>query len=90
MRRMQSPRLKSARHVLGRRDGEALWYSAPGRAEIRAEPLAAPGPGEVRVRALFSAISRGTERLVLAGPRSAERVRAHARPVHGAALSRFR
>lgn len=46
---------------------EALWYVAPGRAEIRPEPLAEPRPGEVRVRTLYSGISRGTERLVLAG-----------------------
>jgi threonine dehydrogenase-like Zn-dependent dehydrogenase len=46
---------------------EALWYVGPGRAEIRTEPINAPGPGEVRVRALHSAISRGTERLVAAG-----------------------
>jgi threonine dehydrogenase-like Zn-dependent dehydrogenase len=45
----------------------ALWYTAPGRAEIRAEPTAAPGPGEVRIEALYGGISRGTERLVLAG-----------------------
>jgi threonine dehydrogenase-like Zn-dependent dehydrogenase len=46
---------------------QALWYVAPGRVEIREERLAAPGPGEVRVRALFGALSRGTEALVLAG-----------------------
>jgi NADPH:quinone reductase-like Zn-dependent oxidoreductase len=45
----------------------ALWYSRPGQAEIRRETLAAPGPDEVRVRALYGAISRGTEALVLAG-----------------------
>lgn len=58
---------------------EALWYVGAGHAEIRDEPLAEPGPGEVRIRALYSAISRGTERLVLAGrvPRSEfERMRA--------------
>jgi len=49
------------------RTTEALWYVGAGCAEIRNEPLAEPGPGEVRVRALYSAISRGTERLVLAG-----------------------
>ena len=48
-------------------DAEALWYVGPGRAEIRRETLGEPGPGEVRVRALYSAISRGTERLVFAG-----------------------
>ena len=46
---------------------EALWYSAPGRAEIRQEALAPPAADEVRVRALFGAVSRGTEALVLAG-----------------------
>jgi NADPH:quinone reductase-like Zn-dependent oxidoreductase len=46
---------------------EALWYSAPGQADIRQEALAPPGPDEVRVRALFGAVSRGTEALVLAG-----------------------
>ena len=46
---------------------EALWYVAPGRAEMRRETVSAPGPGDVLVRALHGAISRGTERLVLAG-----------------------
>jgi threonine dehydrogenase-like Zn-dependent dehydrogenase len=46
---------------------EALWYVGPGRAEVRLEPVPAPGPDEVEVRALHGAISRGTERLVLAG-----------------------
>ena len=53
----------------GRTDAiaEALWYVAPGHAEIREEKLTAPGPGDVRVRASCGALSRGTERLVLAG-----------------------
>ena len=46
---------------------QALWYVAPGQAEIREEMLAVPQSGEVRVRALFGALSRGTEALVLAG-----------------------
>ena len=46
---------------------EALWYIGPGRAEIRAERIVAAAAGEVRVRALHSGISRGTERLVAAG-----------------------
>ena len=50
-----------------RNSTEALWYVGPGRAEIRKEQLAERGPGEVRVRTLYSAVSRGTERLVLAG-----------------------
>ncbi len=50
-----------------RGSAEALWYVGPGRVEIRREPLGEPGPGEIQVRALYSAISRGTERLVFAG-----------------------
>ena len=51
----------------GSETAQALWYVGPGKAEIRAESIAAPGAGEVRVRALFSALSRGTERLVFSG-----------------------
>ncbi len=46
---------------------QALWYTAPGRAEIREENLASPGPAEMRVRTLYGALSRGTETLVLSG-----------------------
>ncbi len=45
----------------------ALWYVAPGRAEIRAEPRAAPAAGDVEVAALYGGLSRGTERLVFTG-----------------------
>jgi hypothetical protein len=48
-------------------DADALWYVGPDRAEIRREKLAEPGPGEIRIRACYGAISRGTERLVIAG-----------------------
>ncbi len=47
--------------------GQALWYVAPGRAEIRPEPVAPPADGEVRVAAVASALSRGTERLIFSG-----------------------
>ncbi|PWT87285.1 MAG: dehydrogenase [Proteobacteria bacterium] len=47
--------------------GNALWYVGPGRAELRAETITPPAPGDVLVRALFGAISRGTERLVASG-----------------------
>ena len=58
---------------------EALWYSAPGAADLREESLPPPGEGDVRIRALFGAVSRGTEALVLAGrvpPSEFERMRA--------------
>jgi threonine dehydrogenase-like Zn-dependent dehydrogenase len=45
----------------------ALWYAAPGRAEIRQGTLSAARPGEVLVRMLYSGLSRGTERLVFEG-----------------------
>lgn len=45
----------------------ALWYVESRRAEIREEPVSAPGNGEVCVRALHGAVSRGTEALVFAG-----------------------
>jgi NADPH:quinone reductase-like Zn-dependent oxidoreductase len=45
----------------------ALWYIGPGQAEIRQENLAPLGAEDVRVRALFGALSRGTEALVFGG-----------------------
>lgn len=45
----------------------ALWIAAPGRAELRREPISRPRPDEVLVRALYSGISRGTESLVFRG-----------------------
>ena len=46
---------------------QALWYIAPGRAEIREERLPPLADGKVRVRAQHGALSRGTESLILAG-----------------------
>jgi len=57
----------------------ALWYCGPGHVEVRQEAIAAPQGDEMRVRTLYSAISRGTEALVFNGkiPRSEfERMRA--------------
>jgi len=45
----------------------ALWYCGPGQDELREEALAPPGADEVRVRALYGAVSRGTEALVFNG-----------------------
>ncbi len=46
---------------------EAFWVAAPRRGEIRPEALSSASAGDVRVRALFGAISRGTETLVWSG-----------------------
>jgi 2-desacetyl-2-hydroxyethyl bacteriochlorophyllide A dehydrogenase len=45
----------------------ALWFTAPRTAELREETVPAPGPGEVRVETLASAVSAGTELLVYRG-----------------------
>ncbi|SFV32560.1 2-desacetyl-2-hydroxyethyl bacteriochlorophyllide A dehydrogenase [Hyphomicrobium facile] len=42
----------------------ALWYVKPGIAEVRPERLSPPSPGEARIATEYSAISRGTERMV--------------------------
>jgi len=60
-------------------DARAFWVAAPGRGEIRTEPLAPAATGEVLVRTLYSGISRGTESLVFRGrvpPSEFERMRA--------------
>lgn len=45
----------------------ALWFTAPRTAEFRPERVPPPGAGEVRVRAVASALSQGTEMLVYRG-----------------------
>ncbi len=49
------------------REARAFWLREPGVGEIRVVDLPAPGPDDVRVRSLRSAVSRGTESLVFAG-----------------------
>lgn len=44
-----------------------VHFPAPGQAEVLVEAASSPGPGEVRVRTEYSAISPGTERLVYEG-----------------------
>ena len=48
-------------------EARALWFAAPRTAELRPEIAPAPGPGDVRVRTISSAISGGTEMLVYRG-----------------------
>jgi 2-desacetyl-2-hydroxyethyl bacteriochlorophyllide A dehydrogenase len=45
----------------------ALWLTGPRHPEFREEQMPPPGPGEVRVRAIASALSQGTEMLVYRG-----------------------
>lgn len=45
----------------------AYWLREPGRGEIRPVALRERGPDDVRVRTLYSGVSRGTELLVHAG-----------------------
>lgn len=45
----------------------AFWSVAAGRGELRSEELLPPATGEVLVRALYSAVSRGSESLVFHG-----------------------
>ena len=57
----------------------SLWYAGLGKVELRVAPLRLLQPGEARVRTLWTGISRGTERLVLAGavsPGERQRMRA--------------
>ena len=51
----------------GSLEARALWFSGRRVAELRPEDAPAPGPGEVRVRAVLSAVSQGTELLVYRG-----------------------
>lgn len=48
-------------------EARALWFTGPRAAEILPETVPPPGPGEVRVRAIASAVSAGTEMLVYRG-----------------------
>jgi threonine dehydrogenase-like Zn-dependent dehydrogenase len=50
----------------------ALWFTAQRRAELVAEEVAYPGPGQVTVRGIASLVSAGTEMLVYHGHVPAE------------------
>ncbi len=65
MRRDQPIQQSTGRPASG--PARALWYVSAGVAELREAKTAAPKPGEALVRALYSGISRGTERLVFEG-----------------------
>lgn len=48
-------------------EARALWFAASREAELRNETVPPPGPREVRVRSIASAISHGTEMLAYRG-----------------------
>lgn len=48
-------------------EARALWFPAARVAELRPETVPPPGPGEVRVKTAFSAVSHGTEMLIYRG-----------------------
>jgi len=48
-------------------DAVAFWATGAGVGEFRRETVDAPGEGEVRVRTLWTGVSRGTEALVMRG-----------------------
>jgi 2-desacetyl-2-hydroxyethyl bacteriochlorophyllide A dehydrogenase len=45
----------------------ALWYTGPGQIALRSETLVQPDATQVLVATEFSGVSRGTERLIMAG-----------------------
>src|SRR5258705_11724062 len=55
------------RMLLEDRVAQAFWLREPGCGEIRIVELPEPGPGDVVVRTVRSAISRATETLVFRG-----------------------
>ena len=63
---MKQP-VKADTHPVQAMEAQALWYVSPGRAELRPASVPAPRAGELLVRALYSGLSRGTERLVFEG-----------------------
>jgi 2-desacetyl-2-hydroxyethyl bacteriochlorophyllide A dehydrogenase len=46
---------------------QALYFTAPSSVEVREESLSEPGPGQLLIRTLLSAISAGTELLIYRG-----------------------
>lgn len=62
---MTDPNMENANS--NTRSARALWYVEPFKAALRSENLPDPGSNEVLLKARFSGISRGTERLVFSG-----------------------
>jgi threonine dehydrogenase-like Zn-dependent dehydrogenase len=60
-------RNKSQRSTAADLTATALWYVGPGQIELRPETLLQPSADQVLVATEFSGVSRGTERLIMAG-----------------------
>jgi len=58
--------------MTGSSERRSLYFAAPREVAVVEEPVAAPGPGELLVRTVVSAISPGTEMLVYRGELPAE------------------
>ena len=52
---------------LKHRQSKEVWFSAPNQVEVRNTELRKPGPTEVVVSVLYSAISAGSELLLYRG-----------------------
>jgi threonine dehydrogenase-like Zn-dependent dehydrogenase len=66
----------------------ALWFTEPGKAALRSDPVCMPLAGEIcTIRSLYSAVSEGSERLVLAGKVPPELHRAMRVPYMGGDFS---
>jgi 2-desacetyl-2-hydroxyethyl bacteriochlorophyllide A dehydrogenase len=57
---------------VGERAAISVWFSSPRTVELRASNAPAPGPAEVRIEALYSGISHGTEMMVYRGEVASE------------------
>jgi 2-desacetyl-2-hydroxyethyl bacteriochlorophyllide A dehydrogenase len=53
--------------MMSENTARAFWVREPGAGELRTSTLPVPSAGQVQVRSLWSAISRGTESLVFRG-----------------------
>lgn len=49
------------------RPSVSVWFASPRTVELRASSVPAPGRGEIRIEALFSGISHGSEMMVYRG-----------------------
>ena len=61
-----------ASKIFPERTAVSVWFTSARAVELRASTLSPPGPGEVRIAALFSGISHGSEMMVYRGEVPAE------------------